>query len=134
MKLVLNRNEVLEIKKLISTMGDICGDDVSRVMEEVDKQVTTKKCIMTMITGQFTLEIREEFIIGLLNITNNLAKESAPVLKACVSLCQALVPTFTKYNSQYKDFFNQYEEIEVTQASDKWSIQSITTEQVKEVV
>lgn len=110
MKLILNRNEVIEIKKLASTIGDICGDNVNRVMDMVDRELTTKKFIMTMITGQFTLEIKEEFIVGLLTITNNLVKDSSPILKACVTLGEALSPIFMKYSSQYKQFLNQYKD------------------------
>lgn len=130
MKLVLNRNEVLEIKRLASTMGEICGDDVSRVMDMVDKQITTKKMIMTMITGQFTLEIREEFVVGLLNITNNLAKESAPILKACINLCKALTPTLVKYGSQYESFLEEYEEDDKNMQDSCCDIQIVTKEVV----
>lgn len=122
MKLVLNRDEIMELKKLASTMGDICGDDVSRVMEMVDKQITTKKFIISMITGQFTFEVKEEFIVGLLNITNDLAKDCAPVLKACVNLGQALVPTFAKYSPQYKNYMDLYED------------ETVSSKETKEVV
>lgn len=144
MKLILNRNEVLELKRLVSTMGDICGDDVSRVMETVDKQLTTKKFVMSMITGQFTFEVKEEFIIGLLNITNELAIECSPVLKACVSLGQALVPTFTKFAPKYESFMEQYRDDEPAKESkivlqkypseSDWKIKTIVTEKTKEVV
>lgn len=144
MKLVLNRNEVLELKKLASTMGNICGDDVSRVMEMVDKQITTKKFIMSMVTGQFTFEVKEEFIVGLLNITNELAIECSPVLKACVNLGQALVPTFTKFAPQYASFMEQYRDDEPVKESNivlqkhssesDWKIKTIATKKTKEVV
>lgn len=111
MKIILNRNEVYNIKKLISTIGESCGDDVSRVMEMVDNQITTKKYILTMITGQFTLEIKEEFILGLINIANSFMVESSETIKACVTLLHTLVPTFDKYTKQYQKFMEEYKEV-----------------------
>ena len=101
-KLVLNRNEVLELKKLASTMGNICGDDVSRVMEMVDKQITTKKFIMSMVTGQFTFEVKEEFIVGLLNITNELVAVDEIVFSSysdAETIFYRIMEGFKKYNN-----------------------------------
>lgn len=110
MKIILNREEIKSLRNLANTMDDINGIPVDRVKELVDQTITTKAYVVSMITGQMTIDLREEMVLEFLAITNSLLGESSPILKACFSLGQALAPTFEKYGYRYAEFFNRYSE------------------------
>lgn len=129
MKIVLNREEIKSLRKLANTINDINGIPVDRVKELVDQTITTKAYVLSMLTGQITIELNEEMVLEFLAITNALMTESAPILKAVYSLGQALAPTFDKYGERYAEFINRYQSPNLTP---NWEVKSITTEQVKE--
>lgn len=129
MKIVLNREEIKSLRKLANTINDINGIPVDRAKELVDQTVTTKAYILSMLTGQMTIELNEEMVLEFLAITNALMADSAPILKDVHSLGQALAPTFDKYGERYAEFINRYQ---TPSFSPNWEIKSITSEQVEE--
>ena len=115
MKLVLTKQEVKGFKTLIETMDSIEGmAPVNRVVEALDKQITTKSYIASMITGRLTIDINEDMLSEFLTITNSYMIESAPILKAIYALGQAIAPTAQKYSQIYGEFFGRYQETEPT--------------------
>lgn len=129
MKLVLNKNEVRELRKLANTIEGINGIPACRVKDLVDQTRTTKAYIFTILTGQVTIELNEEMVLEFLALTNDLAMESAPILKVVYNLGQALSPIFRKYEQKYDDLVSKYQ----TESHETpWSITSVSTETVEE--
>lgn len=127
MKIISNREEIKSLRKLASTINDINGIPANRVKELVDEKITTKAYIMTMLTGQLTIELNEEMVLEFLAITNDLLGESSPIFKACLSLGEALAPTFMKYGKKYNKLVDKYSEPEINA-----EVKSLQTETVNE--
>lgn len=131
MKIILNRGEVKSLRRLANSIEQIEGMPVDRATELVDKTISTKAYMLSMVTGQLTIELKEEVVLECLAITNSLVTESSPILKAVYSLGQALAPTFEKYGKRYSEFFAKYRECPSVPTAN-WEVQSVTTETVNE--
>lgn len=129
MRISLTRKEITAFKNLANTMDSIEGAPVSRVTEYIDKQMTTKAYILSMITGNLTIEINEDMLLEFLAITNAFMKESSPILKAIFNLGQALAPTTIKYSERYSEFFDRY----TPTAPASWNVISVETEKVASI-
>ena len=132
MKITFNRQEVKQIRELIKTIENIAGERTEEFLDNF--KITKKAYLVSMITGELTFDIKEEFSVELLQLVNGLASESAPIFTAMVGLVKALAPTHMKYAERFDDLFNRYADpIEPIQQVKKdtapsWDIKSVTVE------
>lgn len=134
MKIVLNKNEVRELRKLVRTIDNLDGVQTTALKDLADKTVSTKAYILTMLTGEMTIEITEDLVLELLDLTNNFILESTPIFKAIYNLGQALSPMFIKYGERFDKLIEQYQEpVATTAPATPWEIQSVKSEQVQEM-
>lgn len=137
MKIVLNKNEVRELRKLARTIDNLDGVQTTALKDLADKTVSTKAYILTMLTGEMSIEITEDLVLELLDLTNNFLIESTPIFRAIYNLGQALSPMFVKYGQRFDELIEQYQEPAViptaTAPATPWEIQSVKVEKVQEM-
>lgn len=109
MKIVLNRQEVIALRELTKTMDSIQGSPTIKEYLE-DFKISKKAYIMSMVTGEMTIETTPELIVELLGVINNFYKEITPFMTAIIGLCKAMVPAYTRYDIRFTEFFNKYRE------------------------
>ena len=134
MKIVLNKNEVRELRKLARAIDNLDGVQTTALKDLADKTVSTKAYILTMLTGEMSIEITEDLVVELLDLTNNFILESTPIFRAIYNLGQALSPMFIKYGERFDKLIEQYQEpVATTAPSIPWEIQSVKVEKVQEM-
>lgn len=136
MKIVLNREEVRQFRELSKTMCDIADERVEGFLDNF--KITKKAYLVSMVSGELTVEVREEFTTELLELINGVTSESAPAIKAIIGLIKTLVPTQMKYAEKFDDLFNRYDDREdlmesVREVSRKnpWNVVSVKSEKVE---
>jgi len=127
MKIVLNREEIKQLRKLANTLDSIEGTPVKQYLE--DFKVTKKAYVMAMITGELTIDVEPNMITGFTELLNNFMVEVSPFMTALIGLYKAMMPACDKYDSKFQEFFNKYRETPPT----AWEIKSISTERVEEI-
>lgn len=130
MKIVLNKTEVKAYKEFFETVDAIEGIPSESIDILKDQILSTKSMVMTLITGQLTIEIPQDLIIGLIGITTEFIKESTPALRAIISLVKALKPSAKKYTENLKKIAVEYTDTEIPQ----WKTISIESETLKEAI
>lgn len=130
MKIKLNRQEINQIRELAKTMDSITGEKTGQFLDNFN--ITRKAYLVSMVTGELTIEIKEEFSVELLQLVNGVATDSAPMFTAITGLLKALVPIQKKYTEKFNDLFNRYnDEVETVEyKAPTWEVKSAFTERV----
>lgn len=134
MKIILNKQEVKKFREFIKIASAVSGERIDNFLDNFS--ISRKAYLLSMVTGELTFEVKEEFVVEFMELINSLTSESAPILTAMVGLGKALIPTQMKYAEKFGEFFNKYNDSNELNEEDEsqkplWSVTSVSTEKVE---
>lgn len=109
MKLVLSRKEVRALRKFRDEISDLIGIANIPGVELLEKTISTKAYLLTMIKGELVLNVRQDVVPDLLSAITLFTSNNLDVFKAAFNLGRTLSDFQTRNNGkEYPDEFSNF--------------------------
>lgn len=129
MKLIVSKKELKALKNLTEIIEDIEG--VSTDINLSDKILVSKKSfIIGIFTGEYVIELREEFVSDYINLITKFVSIASPVLKTLHSTAMQLAPIVSNFKPEVAEFIAKYDE----RTEEESSCNAVSSEIEREVI
>lgn len=130
MKIVLNKNEIKELKVLAERLNQFAEGNIQPLLNETFN-ISKKAYIAGFVTGQFIVTVNEEMICEVIQAQCNLLDKTAPVIKAIMNLIEVATPALREFKSDMLLINDKYgETIEHIIEKEEWTDNGVRKEKI----